>query len=582
LSSRLVARGKAAGPPVRIGATVLGVCGLLVLLTWPLIADTPRLLGDAPVDSWFIAHQADSLRHGYLPSHFLHFDSSIFYSIFAFYGGTLFAFAGIIALVVGSEIAAQAIVYVLALAAAYGGWVWLAHMAGVRSWRAHAPALLYVTAPYVVTNVDVRQDLAESVATAVIPLLLASAVSVLRADRLRAGPFTALAISTIVLGGSHNLTLLWATTILGITALVVAAGVPQARQMVTRRGLLRVLAVMVPAMAVNAWYLLPDLAYHSQTVIAQRIDEWRTMVRTAGPAVDTKHLFSPARTSAFPGSAFTVALPVLAIAWVLVAAVAVRKQWRRPWARTLMILALLSIVVTIVMTHPRFITVLPDPWLMTQFSYRLETFVLFGIYGAVIAALVLLGPDGHRWLTALLLPVLVLSVLGAIRHVGDVPRQPDEVAWTIDSVSAFGIGDFADARVSARGQVDGASVTAFKRSDVHRDRLDVTVPARPGEIIYFNMMAISQMIDVQGARVVGRTALAQPSHPDWQPYWFLALRVDDDATPGRAHIVIREARTLPIVGGWIISLLGLLGLIANAAVIARAAVRRRREDEMRA
>jgi hypothetical protein len=561
-------------PMVRAAATALAVCGLLVLLTWPLITDTARLLGDAETDAGFIGHQADSLRQGYLPSHFIHWDTGIFYAVFAFYGGTLFALGGLIALVVGSAMAAQAIIYVLALGAAYGGWFWLARMAGVRSWRAHAPALLFVTAPYVLTNVDVRQDLAESVATAMIPLLLASALSILRADRLRAGPFAALAISTVMLGGSHNLTLLWAATIMGLAALVVAAGVPQARRMVTRRGLLRVLAVMVPAMAVNAWYLLPDLAYHSDTVIAQRIDEWRALVRTAGPVVDAKHLFSLGRPSAFADADFTAALPVLAIAWILIAAVAVRTRWRQAWGRTLIILSLLSVAVAIVMTHPRLITVLPDPWLMIQFSYRLETFVLFGICGAIIAALVLLGPDTHRWLTALLLPILVFSVLGAVKQVGDVPRRPDEIPWSIDNLNSFGTGDFADASVTPQPPEAQRQIVAFKRADVHRDRFEKTIAAKPGEIVYLDLMAISKMIDVQGARVIGRWA-AQAHNPGWQPYWYLALQIDDDATPGQAHIVIREAQTLPVVGGRIISILGLLGLAANGAMIARGRRRRR-------
>ncbi|MES1171195.1 MAG: hypothetical protein ABUL56_02415, partial [Actinomycetota bacterium] len=73
-----------------------------------------------------------------------------------------------------------------------------------------------------------------------------------------------------------------------------------------------------------------------------------------------------------------------------------------------------------------------------------------------------------------------------------------------------------------------------------------------------------------------RGAAPQANNPSWQPFWFLILQVDDDATPGKAHIVIREARTLPIVGGRVISLLGLLGLAANAALIARAGLRRRR------
>ena len=76
------------------------------------------------------------------------------------------------------------------------------------------------------------------------------------------------------------------------------------------------------------------------------------------------------------------------------------------------------------------------------------------------------------------------------------------------------------------------------------------------------------MLDIQGAKVVGRWAQPVP-RPGWQPRWFLALRVDDDATPGKAHISVREARTLPIVAGRIVSLLGLLGLAAIAVAIVR-------------
>jgi hypothetical protein len=563
----------AMAPFVRAVLMVVGIGVLLVVLTWPLFTVGSRLLGDAPTDAWFIAHQADSLGQGYLPSLFLHFDSGIFYPVFAFYGGTMFAFAGAISLLVGPPMAAQAIVYVLALGAAYGGWFWLARMAGVRFWLAHAPALLYVTAPYVMTNVNVRQDLAESVATSAIPLLLASALNILRADRLRPGPFAALAMSTILVGGSHNLTLLWATTILGLSALAIAAGVPQTRRMVTRRGLLRVLAVMVPAMAVNAWYLLPDLAYHADTVIAQRIDEWQAMVKTPGPEINAQHLFALGRTGPFPGSAFTVALPVFAIAWVLAAAIAIRKQWRSTWARTLMVLSVLSIAVTIVMTHPRLLTVLPDPWLMIQFSYRLESFVLYGICGATIAALVLLDHSPHRWVAALLIPILAFSVIGAISQVRDVPRRADDVPLSIDTLKSFSTGDFADASLRPRPQTDPAPIMVYTRVDVERDRFETTIPARPHEIVYLDVMSLSRMVDVQGARVVGRWAVL--FRQNWQPRWYLALRIDDDATPGKAHIVIREAQTLPIVGGRIISLLGLLGLAANAAMIVRGRLRRR-------
>jgi hypothetical protein len=451
-------------------------------------------------------------------------------------------------------------------------------MAGLRSWRSHVPAVLYVTAPYVMTNIYIRQDLTESAATASIPLLLASGLSVLRADRLRAGPVAALAVSTITLGGSHNLTLLWGTTILGLTAIALAAAVPQVRDMVTRRGLLRVLAIVVPAMAVNAWYLLPDLAYHSHTVIAHRVSEWRDLLGKPGPLVEAKYLFSPGRSSPFPGSGLTVALPVLTIAWLAIAAVAARARWREPWARTLAVLALASAVVLVVMVHPGLITGLPDPWLMLQFSYRLESFVLFGISGATIAALVLLDHTNNRWSAALLIPIAAFSTFGAARQMHGAPRAKADFAWTIDNFSAFSMGDFADPTLTQRPPVGNTRLVRFLRSDVKHDHIDATIAAQPGDVVYTDLMSLPQMVDVQGARVIGGWALP-PLQRNWQGRWSLVLQIDEDATPGKAHLVVREARTLPIVGGRIISILGLLGLTTVAGVIARAGVLRRRRGE---
>ncbi|MES1171016.1 MAG: hypothetical protein ABUL56_01500, partial [Actinomycetota bacterium] len=408
-------------PFVRAGLAAAGVAALLVMLNWTSITDAPHLVQDFPAGAWMMQHQAAALREGLIAPLTLTANAAAFYPIFAFYGGTLFLLGGAITLLVGSADAAETILSILALAAAYGGWLWLARMAGVRSWPAHAPAVIYVTAPYVLTNINVRQDFAELVACAVIPLMVASTLSVLRADRLRAGPAAALAASVIVFGGSHNLTLLWGTTILAIAALVVAAGVPQARRQITTRGVLRVLAIVVPAMSVNAWYLLPNLAYHSDTVIVNRIDEWKALLKGPHPELGAEYLFAVGRPSAFAGSGLTITLPMLAMAWVVVVAFVCRAQWRGTWARTLAVLTLLTVGVFAVMTHPRWILELPAPWQMIQFSYRLETFVLFGICGAMIVALVLINRSGRRWLAGLLLPILAFSVIGAAVQRHDAP-----------------------------------------------------------------------------------------------------------------------------------------------------------------
>jgi hypothetical protein len=560
-------------PIVGTGAAVLGVAALLVLLTWSLLTDASHLVADFAADTWMISHQAEALRHGTLPSLSLTTASAAFYPVYAFYGGTLFAFGGMIALLVGSAVAAQTILYLLALAAAYGGWLWLARMAGLRSWLAHAPAIVYLTAPYVLTNINVRQDLAEVVATSMIPLMVAAILSLLRADRLRAGPAAALAASTIFFGGSHNLTLLWGTTILAISSVIVAVAVPQARNLVTKRGTLRVLAIVIPAMAVNAWYLLPGLAYHADTVIANNIDEWRAVLRSPRAELAAQHLLGLRHPGGLPRSELSTTLPVLAIAWVALAAL-VSASWRGVWARMLTVLMLLTVAVLAVMVNPHWILSLPDPWIMIQFSFRLETFVLFGISGVVLIVLRILDHDAHRWLITLLLPILMLSVISAAVLRPHIPRSSYRPTTNIDKFAAAGIGDYADGTLRQFPTDQRKPVLRIERADLKQGRLVGNLPAQPGELIYTNVLTPSRMLHVEGAQVVGRWS--QPWWSGWQDHWALVLKIDEGATPGKAHVVIREARSLPIVGGRIISILGLLGLLANATVMARAGWHRRR------
>ena len=569
--SRHLAR---ATPYLRTALAVLGVAALLALLTWTMLTDASHLVADFAMDKWLLFHQADALRHGAFPSLSLTSPVAAFYPIFAFYGGTLFAFGAVITVLVGSVNAAQTIMYLLALGAAYGGWLWLARMTGLRSWQAHAPAILYLTAPYVVTNINVREDLAEVVATSMIPPMVAATLSILRADRLRAGPAAALAASTIFFAGSHNLTLLWATTFLAIGVTLVAVAVPQARGLVTKRGTLRILAILIPAMAVNAWYLVPDLAYHADTVIANRIGEWQAMLRESHPELAAQHLLGLRYRTGLPETSLSATLPILAIAWVVVAALVSRPTRRGAWARMLAVLMLLTAGSLTLMVNPRWILSLPDPWTLIQYSYRLETFVLFGISGAVIATLRLLDQNAHRWLIGLLLPILLLSVINAAMQRHDAAPRTDIVLPTDDSFTTFSFGDYADATLKQIPAQPGQQPLRITRADLKRGTMSRTIPAAPGELIYTSLLTPPRLIDVEGAQVIGRWSA--PWFSDWQKRWGLVLKIDQDATPGKAHLVIREANSLPIIGGRIISILGLLGLLANAVVIARAGGRRRR------
>jgi hypothetical protein len=218
--------------------------------------------------------------------------------------------------------------------------------------------------------------------------------------------------------------------------------------------------------------------------------------------------------------------------------------------------------------------VLPDPWLMIQFSYRLETFALFGICGAVIAVLALLGPSRHQWLKGLLVAVAAFSIVGAANQMRTAPRSPTDLAMDIDSYVSIGVGDYGPGNLrqlsTRRPMVD----LPLTRQHVKDGRVEGTIGVQPGGLIFANLMTPPQLIEVKGARVIARRALP-PINANWHQRWHLVMQVDEDATPGAARIVIREAQTPPIVGGKILSMLGLIGLATNTVLIALAARRRR-------
>jgi uncharacterized membrane protein len=293
-----------------------GAALLILLLARPLIFGGTDKGRDYYGHLWYVAHQAGSIQANGVPALFSHDQLQVFNPHFAFYGGTLFAFAGALAALLGSATVAYTVTWLLGFAAAYGGWYWLGRMAGLGPWWAHVPGVLFISAPYYLSNVFLRADWPEFMAVSMLPLAMASGLSVLRADRLRPWPGLALAFSVALFTGSHNITLLWGTTVLALATAALCAFVPAARAQVTRAGVLRVAGVALPAVMVNAWFLLPDIAYQSQTFIASTDDLWKQYLRGFDAYVDWSHLLPLNRATATPANpTFALELPVLALAW---------------------------------------------------------------------------------------------------------------------------------------------------------------------------------------------------------------------------------------------------------------------------
>jgi hypothetical protein len=544
-------------------AQAAGVAALLILLTRPLLFAGQQRGADFWVHYWYVWHQAEALKGGG-PSLYVYDLRSMFVPRYAFYGGTLYAVTGALGLATGSVLRAYQATYVLGSAAAYGGWWWFGRQAGLGRLATHAPALVFVTAAYSITLLNPRSDWPEHIGVSMLPLMAASALSVLRADRLRLGPVLALAGSTILFTGSHNVTLLCGGSFAIALAALTWLCVPQARALATRGGLLRVLAVVVPAVLVNAWFLLPDLAYNSETFVASLRPLWDEWLDKLDYLVAPGRLYTLDRSEGDRLSAGygVFALPVLAMAWTVVAGVVARCGLQDPWMRLLLLLGVLTAAVLLAISQAG--ALLAGPFTMIQFAFRLESYANLAIAGAVLVALVLLrerSEPARRALGVALGAIILTAAVQAAMQV-DVSRN------TARSTDLTPFPRYYDPKGETHAQDYGAGEDAaqdisrmrtiiFDPKDVHDGATSGTITARAGERFATNIVAPRRFVAVTGARIVGV-----------EPYGHTVIEVDPDGVvAGRATVSVAETRPPAAVAGRWLSLLGLLGLAANLATI---------------
>ncbi len=545
-----------------IAGLVIGIC------VWPLIAERKFLLGDWFQHMWYVWHQETSLRLHHLPSLYAQDTSGVFDPHFAFYAGTLYAITAAAALVVGHE-AAFIGSWIVTLAIAYGAWYWLARQAGLGPWASHAPGILFVTSTWCLTSIYALASWPQTVAFAALVLILAAAFSILRTDQLRPLPALALAIGVVLYTGSHNLTLVWGTTVVIVVGAAAFALIAPLRALVTRRGVLRLAAIAIPAALVNAWWLVPAAAYQSHTVIGSDAEQAHFLLRTGMELVSPEHALTFTRTRADPlVPRFALQLPMLAIVWTAIGAILVWSRRSSPWFRTVVLMLVVIVVTWVLMTNSSLVIALPHPYDMLQAGYRMQAYIQLALAGAVIGLLVLMarGTSRQRAWSWALLAVVIVSVVQARAQIHEplTPplKGPLAKASPYDNINRNqpGTMDYVDVRVPQYTPDRQFTRVQFSRSDAERtDRAEATVDAQPGEYVWTNLKATPELVSVAGARFVAR-----------DPGGNAFLEIAPDATPGAARIVVTTAHPWPVMLGRLLTLLGVLGLAAvGIAVLAR-------------
>ena len=525
---------------------------LIVFLTWPLLFTSSGLSPDWTTYLWFIWQQSLALEHHHLPSLFIE-HGAVFYPHFAFYGGTLYTFGGLLSVLLGNLIAAYVLAQVLAFVAVYGGWYWMGRMAGLGRWLAQAPGLVFITSAYYLTDLYGRGDFGEFMAISTIPLMLAAGLRLLGAERLSFLPALALVGSAVLFFGSHNITMLYGITTIAAVGGAIAVWVPRARRRVTRAGVIRVASLTAAAMLVNSWFLLPALAYGKRALIVRQYGYGHAL-RKSVELVSVAKLFTFSRASVSPNlSDFVMALPVLAIVWVIVGiAVSLRRRpGEEAWRRALWIFAAASLGLGLLVTHPGVLLIGPTPYSLLQFSYRLQTFLLLGLSAAVLATLVLArrGPPWARrvWMLSLI-PVLGSCAVGAIQQVDAYPTVTDRNSvFHVNRKAGSGyIRDYDDASLSLIEPVDAPKIEFPPAAVLRHEAVTLPVNLPTGQLVRTNLAGAPYFVSVRGAEVVGR-----------DPTGSMVLRVGPPAGPSGAKISLRPASNPPVLIGRALSLLAL-------------------------
>ncbi len=530
----------------------LAAAAAICFLAWPMLFTSAGMAQDWANHLWYLWRASVAVGRDHAPSLFLPYGAAAFFPLYAFYGGTLYMLGGAIAALDGHPIATYVASYVAGFAAAYAGWYWLGRLAGLGRWSRHLPPLLFVTSAYYLTLVYARGDWPEFMGVSMLPLLAASALSVFLDGRLRALPALALSLSTLVLFGSHAITMLWGTAFFIAAGVLLLLFVPNARRLITRGGVSRVALIAVPSALVNSWFLVPALAYEGRTAIAKHYD-YAQSLRGSSFLVSFGNLFTLSRASTVANTPdFVLALPLAAVGFMLVAVVA--SGWRSDrsgWRTALWVAAALGAGITVLMTHPGLILDLPHPFTLLQFSYRLETYVLLAIVAGVLCALVLASRSGRRIRAAAMLGALVTvlaSIVGAVQQVDGYPQASGSPGVVVPNrdfvfaadgappVTAGGLSDYDDATLPVVDPHTSLAVV-FPADQIRDDHVTVPVTLSRGAQVHTNLAGAPYLVSVAGARVIGRDVNG-----------LMVLEA-----LGKSKISLRSSARLPVVLGRVTS-----------------------------
>jgi hypothetical protein len=415
------ARPIAAGAPRRRAHgrwwPLLASAVLIVVLMAPMVFTGSTFGGDWPTHLWLIQMQADNISHLGHPSLFFQSGLGGFEPWYAFYGGTLYSITAAGAVLSGGHtLATYVLSFALTMAMAFGGFTWIGRQAGLRGWTALVAGFAFLTSAYYITDVYARGAWAETVATSAVPLLVAGAIALLRADSWRPLPVLTFVFAVVMFSGSHNITLLYGTCFCVLLCVTVGVAVGPDTVPPVRR-ILAVAGLGLLAVGINLWFLLPDVMYGAKTTIGHSFSKPPEITggMPLGPLLD------PVRHSSIVGfPTFDLQLPTLVLAWSAVVLAICWGGMSRVWRRLAVAMAVCGLVFLAPILFPALWRHVPRLFWSIQFPYRLLSYVDYCVVALLIIAVVALA---RRTRTVSTIAVVLLGLLCAGWELSQAVKQ---------------------------------------------------------------------------------------------------------------------------------------------------------------
>jgi hypothetical protein len=316
------------------------------------------------------------------------------FPLFQFYGNFPYTLGALIDSVPGVS-AYGAWKTVVALSVAAGGFY--AYRCGLQltrqAWAGLTAGAVFVTAPYLATDVKARFAFTEAVALCLLPAAFFYSLRAFSTPRRACRSVPAAGFCWALLALSHNITFLYSSALIGLFFLTS----PCADWRKSLRRLARLAAAYALGLVLSLWYLVPQV---------RTLPYLRISADAHGPGwtrsfVPLWSLLSPWRN--VPDTVVGTPNMGLQVGWTILAAAAVAALWlavrRRQCLRpglTARLLAAWVLALVMVWTPFDFWPYLPRVFYNVQFTYRLLTFTT--LWGSLLAAVALAETTrGTRW-----------------------------------------------------------------------------------------------------------------------------------------------------------------------------------------